>query len=193
MQCDVLSSVFKFQFRLRGVADFRGQESPPAVLDAAGCPSRVRERKSCRPPKGMSQAHNLTSTCTGMVPFWQLCPPALFSGGGNPMGFPFITQHANGSWAYPSYPTIPQLVPGGLPPWCNLYGSTMNTDPSASMINKPKSVISGPLTGSAISGPFTWPALSSTPARPIPYAVLDWRRPDLSTASKLYISHYCLL
>ena len=145
--------------------------------------SGSRQRKSRRPPKGFGV---LSST-----PVWQHYAP--FPGGGNPVSFPINAQQPSSHWAYPSYPAVPQAMPGGpliLPPWCSYYpGSTMNADPSV-MLNRPTSAISGPLTGPAISGPFTGPALPGTPA-PAGSALLsgqaslDRQAPNLSEASKL--------
>ena len=138
-----------------------------------------------RPPKGFG----LSSS----APFWQHCPPAPFSGGGNPMSFPINAQQAHSQWAYPSYPAAPQAIPGGLlamPPWCSYYpGTTMTADPSV-LLNRPTAAVSGPLTGPAFSGPFTGPAPSGTPAPArstlfAGQASLDRRAHNLSEASKL--------
>ena len=99
------------------------------------------------------------------------------------MCFPFNAQQTSGHWAYPSYPTAPQVLPGGqitMPPWYNYYGNTMSADPSA-MINRPTSAISGPLTGPA---PLRSPAGPSTLFAG--QASLDRPAPNLSEASKHY-------
>ena len=164
---------------------------PFQEVDSNDSSSRFRQRKSRRPPKGIGHRDFSSST-----PFWQHCPPAPISGGGNTMCFPFNAQQTSGHWAYPSYPTAPQVLPGGqltMPPWCNYYGNTMSADPSA-VINRPTSAISGPLTGLAISGPFIGPAPLRSPAGPSTLfagqASLDRPAPNLSEASKHYQDLY---
>ena len=157
-----------------GFASHRPQDFLP--IENVTTDSSSRQRKSRRPPKGI--------IFSSPAPFWQHGPPAPFLGGGNPMCFPINAQQTSGHWAYPSYPTAPQAIPGGpltVPPWCNYYGSTMNADPSV-LLNRPTSAFSGPLTGPASSGTPA-PAGSALLAG---QASLDRRALNLSEASKLY-------